>query len=97
VQCRDHRLEQRDADAGDGAQQRVGGGHAPGAVDLLDVRAGAEGLFPSAGEDGNAHPRVVADLAPDRRQPFLGGDIERVEHLRPIERDDGDPVRPLLQ
>ena len=97
VQRRDDGFDQGDTDAGNGAQQDVGGDHAPGAVDLLDVGAGAERFFTGAGEDGDADTGIVGYLLPDRSEPLLGRDVERIEYLRPVERNDCNPVGSLLQ
>src|SRR5262249_13983745 len=71
--------------------------HAAGAVDLLDVGAGAEGLDASAGEDRDPHGRIIGDVLPDIAQPFLGRYIQCIEYLRAIERDQGNAVRALLK
>ena len=97
VQRGDDRLDQRNTDAGNGAQQGFGRDHAPGAVDLLDVGAGTECFFAGAGEDGDTHIGVIGDLLPDRSQPLLGRNVERIEYLRAVDRNDRDPVRTLLQ
>ena len=97
MQRGDDRFDQRDTYAGNGAQQNIGGDHPSGAVDLLDVGTGAKRFFTGAGEDGNADVRVIGDLLPDRPEPFLGRDVERVEHMRPVECNDRNPVCTLVQ
>ncbi len=97
VQRGDHGLVEGNAHSGDRPHQDIGRHHAPGAVDLLDIRAGAEGLRPRARQDGDPHLAVVGDLLPDRAQPLLGRHVQRIEHLRPVERDHRHAVRPLLQ
>ncbi len=97
VQRRDHRLVERNADARDGAHQRLGRHHAAGAADLLDVGAGAERLAGRAAQHRDPHLRVVGDLLPDRAEPLLGRHVERIEHLRPVERDDRDAVCALFE
>jgi hypothetical protein len=97
MQRRDHRLVERNADTGDRPQQRVGRHHAPGAVDLLDVGARTKCFVAGTGEQGDADAGIIRYFLPDRAEPFLRRHIERIEHLRPIERNDCDPVRALLQ
>src|SRR5207244_8061209 len=61
---------------------------------VLDVRAGDEGLLARAGEDDDAGPLVVGEIAetiPQRRQ---GLDVERVQRVLPIDGHHRDRVLP---
>ncbi len=54
-------------------------------------------LLPAPAQHRDAHLIVGRDLLPDFAQPLLGGDVERVEHLGPVERDDRHAIGVLLQ
>src|SRR5262249_35836841 len=51
-----------------------------------------EGLLPGAGQDHRADGRRVAAALEDRGQPRDHLFVERVELVRPVDRDDGDPL-----
>ncbi len=55
-----------------------------------DVRAGHERLVAGSGQDDGPHRRVGLQAAHRVAQFGQRGRVERVEHLRPVDRDGGD-------
>jgi hypothetical protein len=97
VERGNHRFVERNTLAGDGAHQRLGRRQAAGAIDLLDVGAGAKRFAAGAGDHRNMDGAVISNLLPDRAEPLFCRYIQRIEHVRAIERDDGDAVASLFQ
>ena len=57
---------------------------------FVDVRPGHERLLAGAGQDDDAYGRVGPQRAECLAQFRQRGGVERVEHLRPVDRDGGD-------
>ncbi len=93
---RDHRFRQQQPGR---AHRRgtVGAGrirlHRPGA-DRLEVGAGAEGAA-GAGQDGDARVRVGVEGEEGVVQRLRVLGVDRVAHLRPVDRDDRDRATTL--
>src|SRR5438093_10923106 len=64
---------------------------------FADVRASHERLFSCAREDQRAHRRVIASVEQRMPQFFDGLAVQRIQHLRPVEGDVGNPVFLLVQ
>src|SRR5262249_25087351 len=54
--------------------------------ELADIGAGDERLVPRSGENDAAHRGVIPRILEGRAQILPGGRVERVEHLRTVER-----------
>ena len=98
VQHRDQRLAQ----AGEAVEDAVAvPDPAPPHVERLepapgdDVRTAAEGLRPRPGQDGDADLAVAVDPVGRRLERLQHRHGERVQLLRPLERQDGDAVLDL--
>src|SRR5204862_7789415 len=59
---------------------------------VLDVGAGDEGLLPRPREDHHARARLGRHLLQSVAQLVQRRQIERVQRLLPVNRDDGDAV-----
>src|SRR5450631_1231947 len=68
-----------------------------GAIDLLNVGTCAESLLASASQHDHPYQPIVRQLLPDRRQALLGGEVERIQDLRPVNRNPGDAACALLE
>ena len=68
---------------------QVGG--VPAGADVLQIGAAAEDSAGAANYNG-AHAVVARELQPRLAQVLRGCDIERVEPLGAVDRDDADPV-----
>jgi hypothetical protein len=86
----------------DGGEERAPGHHvalrdggAP--LELTDVGARDESLLARAGDDDDADGLVLAQLFERGRALGARLDVECVELLRPVDRDDGDAPAPLDQ
>src|SRR6201982_928472 len=68
------------------------------AVDVRgQVGAGAERLVSYAGQDGEAHVRVGAEVAPRLEQQVVGLGVDGVALVRPVERDVRDLAALLIE
>jgi len=65
--------------------------------ELADIGAGDESLVASAGENDTAHRGVVAGILECGAQIGPGRRVQRIEHLRTIERHVGDAASLLVQ
>ena len=63
---------------------------------LLDVGAGREGLF-IAGQHDRADRRIGFEIVERRADLGDEGGVQRVERLRPVQRNDADRAAPLEQ
>ena len=59
---------------------------------LLDVSTGAEGFWPSPGDDGAADGGIVTHFDPGAGQAAIMPGIQRVHAVGTVDGVDGDPV-----
>src|SRR5690349_5179329 len=64
---------------------------------LADVRTSHKRFFSCTREDQHAHRRVIARVEQRMPQFFDGLAVQRIQHLRPVEGDVGNPVFLLVQ
>ena len=60
-----------------------------GLGDFAQVGSGGEGLLAGAGEDYGADRRIARDDEEDALEIIKQGTVEGVQHLGPVEGDDG--------
>src|ERR1700744_30062 len=64
---------------------------------LADVRARHKRLLASARQNHNAYSRIVACIRQRVAQLFHSLAIQSIQHLRPVERDERNPIALLEQ
>ena len=74
------------------SQARIAGDPAAGLVDRADIAAGAEGTAAGAADDDGMHRWILGPCRQRRGDPPVVRQGQRVQRLRPVDRQGGEPA-----
>jgi hypothetical protein len=63
---------------------------------FLQIGPCAEGAIARSGENGDPDIGVVPDICPNANQLVVGGDVDRVEGVGPVDGDRGDVIAAFI-